>query len=112
MTTATIINRIFANRKAYEDRNAKKVASEQKYYKSKQHVKEGWVVQAQPFTPSTPCLLVSSCSDSTDLHWDCLYYRGWQPIQFAAHWICGSKSSLRSKHSGPDQAAIDFHVSL
>jgi len=41
MTTATIINRIFANRKAYEDRNAKKVASEQKYYKSKQHVKEG-----------------------------------------------------------------------
>ena len=41
MTTETIINRIFANRKAYEDRNAKKVASEQKYYKSKQHVKEG-----------------------------------------------------------------------
>ncbi|KAL3160740.1 hypothetical protein ABBQ32_010650 [Trebouxia sp. C0010 RCD-2024] len=41
MTTATIISRIFANRKAYEDRNAKKVASEQKYYKSKQHVTEG-----------------------------------------------------------------------
>jgi ethanolamine-phosphate cytidylyltransferase len=41
MTTATIINRIFANRKAYEDRNAKKVASEKKYYKSKQHVTEG-----------------------------------------------------------------------
>ena len=41
MTTSTIISRIFANRKAYEDRNAKKVASEQKYYKSKQHVTEG-----------------------------------------------------------------------
>lgn len=41
MTTATIISRIFANRKAYEDRNAKKVASEQKYYRSKQHVTEG-----------------------------------------------------------------------
>lgn len=41
MTTATIINRILANKKAYEDRNAKKVASEQKYYKAKQHVREG-----------------------------------------------------------------------
>ena len=41
MTTATIINRILANKKAYEDRNAKKVASEQKYYKSKQRIQEG-----------------------------------------------------------------------
>lgn len=40
MTTATIINRILANKKAYEDRNAKKVASEQKYYKSKQRIQE------------------------------------------------------------------------
>lgn len=41
MTTSTIINRILANKKAYEDRNAKKVASEQKYYKSKQRIQEG-----------------------------------------------------------------------
>ena len=44
MTTATIINRILANKKAYEDRNAKKVASEQKYYKNKQRIQEGWFV--------------------------------------------------------------------
>lgn len=42
METATIVKRIVANRKAYEDRNAKKVASEAAYYaKQKAYMAEG-----------------------------------------------------------------------
>lgn len=40
MTTATIIRRILENRKAYEERNAKKQVSEQKYYQGKTHMEE------------------------------------------------------------------------
>jgi hypothetical protein len=34
MTTATIIQRIVSNRKQFEDRNARKVKSEQAYYET------------------------------------------------------------------------------
>lgn len=42
METATIVKRIVANRQAYEDRNAKKVASEAAYYANhKAYMAEG-----------------------------------------------------------------------
>jgi len=40
MTTSEIIKRIVANRKAYEERNRKKVASEAKYHNQKEFVAE------------------------------------------------------------------------
>lgn len=40
MTTSDIIQRIYANRDAFETRNAKKAQSEQKYYEQKEYVNE------------------------------------------------------------------------
>lgn len=115
MTTATIISRIFANRKAYEDRNAKKVASEQKYYKSKQHITEGW--NNQGFVVCLSCAVVTlyaslnatCCTCSAHFSW-CVQFAHDKNVQGDEELSALTEAAGTRCHGVQHKSAIQFAV--